>query len=133
MSEQIDCPWVTTQLSDDYDYLAPDGSEIRLLPEVAGAGLCHCTLPPGAVSQAVTHKTVDEIWHVISGQGQVWRKKGCRELVVDVTAGSSLTISFVDEFQFRNTGQVPLCILIVDSGRWPGSDEAVEVSGKWET
>ena len=38
--------WVTAQLPKDYDYLAPDGSEIRLLPEVAGGGLAHCW--PGA-------------------------------------------------------------------------------------
>lgn len=46
------------QLPIEYDYLAPDGSEIRLLRSMKGGGLAHCTLPPGAVSQAVRHKTV---------------------------------------------------------------------------
>jgi hypothetical protein len=48
----------TTQLPIEPSYIAPDGSEIRLLPNVRGGGLSHCTLPAGAVSQAVKHKTV---------------------------------------------------------------------------
>ncbi|MEK6283898.1 MAG: hypothetical protein AABN95_26395 [Acidobacteriota bacterium] len=32
-------------LPEQYDYLAPDGSEIRLLPDVSGGGLAHCRLP----------------------------------------------------------------------------------------
>jgi hypothetical protein len=45
MTETATCLWATAQLPTDYDYLAPDGSEIRLLPEVGGEGLAHCTLP----------------------------------------------------------------------------------------
>jgi len=37
----------TTKLSIEPSYLAPDGSEIRLLPNVRGGGLSHCTLPAG--------------------------------------------------------------------------------------
>ena len=59
------------QLGESYDYLAPDGSEIRLLPNVKGGGMCHCTLPPGKKSLAVKHKTVEEIWYFLSGQGEV--------------------------------------------------------------
>jgi mannose-6-phosphate isomerase-like protein (cupin superfamily) len=133
MSKKSICLWVTTQLSENYDYLAPDGSEIRLLPEVGGAGLCHCTLPEGGVSKAVTHKTVDEIWYVLSGEGQVWRKRGSHDAVVAVHEETSLTISFSDHFQFRNSGTEPLCILIATIPRWPGPEESVEVEGKWES
>ncbi len=49
------------QLSDKYDYLAPDGSEIRLLAKVNAGGFCHCTLPADKTSSAVKHKTVEEI------------------------------------------------------------------------
>jgi hypothetical protein len=37
-------PFVTKQLPSKVDYLAPDGSEIRLLPSLADGGVCHCTL-----------------------------------------------------------------------------------------
>ena len=53
------------------DVLAPDGSEIRLLPQTTGGSMVHCTLPPGAVSLAVTHRTVDELWYVLSGEGEL--------------------------------------------------------------
>ena len=52
-------------LSDKYDYLAPDGSEIRLLLDMKGGGLCHCTLPPSGISRAIYHKSVEEICYFI--------------------------------------------------------------------
>jgi mannose-6-phosphate isomerase-like protein (cupin superfamily) len=61
-------------LSEDYDYLAPDGSEIRLLPTFEPGGLCHCTLPDGMTSKALKHKTVDDIWYILEGNGEVARK-----------------------------------------------------------
>ena len=64
-----------------HDVLAPDGSEIRFLPQVAGGSMVHCTLPPGAVSLAVTHRTVDELWYVLSGAGELWRRQGEEERV----------------------------------------------------
>ena len=60
-------------LKPDADYLAPDGSEIRLLPAMKGGGLCHCTLPVGKTSAPVAHRQVEEIWYVASGEGEVWR------------------------------------------------------------
>src|SRR5216117_2870669 len=64
------------QLRERPDEQAPDGSEIRLLPELWGGGLCHCTLPSGRTSKAVKHKTVEEIWYFVQGIGEVWRKLG---------------------------------------------------------
>lgn len=52
----------TKVIASEYDYLAPDGSEIRLLADLEGGGLAHCTLPSGRVSVAQRHKTVEEIW-----------------------------------------------------------------------
>lgn len=126
--------WVTAQLQDEYDYIAPDGSDIRLLPEVACGGLCHCTLPVGNISKAVKHKTVDEIWYVISGEGQLWRKRSdLHESITDVRSGTSITMPMSTHFQFRNTGNEPLCILILTMPRWPEPDEAIDVEGKWTT
>ena len=74
-------PFATARPLDPYDVLAPDGSEIRFLPQVPGGSMVHCTLPPGAVSLAVTHRTVDELWYVLAGQGELWRRQGEDERV----------------------------------------------------
>jgi mannose-6-phosphate isomerase-like protein (cupin superfamily) len=115
------------------DYvLAPDGSEIRLLGEMRGGSLVHCTLPPGRVTVAVTHRTVEEIWFFLSGRGQVWRKLGEREEVAEVEPGMSLTIPLGAVFQFRALGDDPLCFIIATMPPWPGADEAVPQPGYWE-
>lgn len=122
----------TKALPEKYDYLAPDGSEIRLLPTMNGGGLAHCTLPVGRVSKPVCHKTVEEIWYFLGGKGQVWRRKGDSAESVDVCAGMSLAIPSGTHFQFRNTGDAPLHFIIVTMPPWPGPDEAVELNeGKW--
>ena len=121
----------TNVLSERYDYLAPDGSEIRLLSQMRGGGICHCTLPEGAVSAPVYHKTVEEIWYFISGEGQMWRKQGEKEETVSVRAGVSVSIPPGTIFQFRNTGKEPLCFIDVTMPPWPGSDEALPAEGIW--
>jgi mannose-6-phosphate isomerase-like protein (cupin superfamily) len=127
----------TKRLPEAYDYLAPDGSEIRLLPEFSDefsdGGLSHCTLPPGKVSMPCYHKTVQEIWYCLSGEGEVWRKAvagGNGETVV-FQPGVSLTIPVATAFQFRNTGRDPLCFVIVTIPHWPGPQEAIPTDGKW--
>lgn len=121
----------TKHVAEQYDDLAPDGSEIRLLVRAIGGSLCHCTLPPGEVSKATAHRTVEELWYCISGSGQVWRKQGDLEAVVDVGPGVSLSIPTGTTFQFRNTGDDPLCIVITTMPPWPGSDEAIPKPGYW--
>ena len=117
----------TKRLPLKLDYAALDGSEIRLLPSLKGGGLSHCTLPPKCISQAVRHKTVEEIWYFIQGHGAVWRKQRSRSKTVKVGAGISLTIPVGTHFQFRNTGSESLRFLIATIPPWPGSDEAVRV------
>jgi hypothetical protein len=63
----------TKHLPGERDAVAPDGSDVRVLLELSGGGLAHFTLPPGETSIAVYHRTVEEIWYVISGQAQMWR------------------------------------------------------------
>ncbi len=121
----------TRQLSKEYDYLAPDGTEIRLLPSVQRGGLCHCTLPAGKTSFPVMHQNVEEIWYVIGGEGEVWRRAEGTEEIICVTVGTSLVIPPRTAFQFRNTGAGPLCILIVTMPPWPGLQEATQVVGVW--
>jgi len=125
-------PFESSVVSDDYDALAPDGSQIRLLHDLEGASVAHCALPVGAVSIPVKHRTVEEIWYFLAGQGQVWRAQGDREQVLDARAGVSLTIPLGTHFQFRNTGDVPLEFVIATTPPWPGEDEAVLLeAGRW--
>ena len=127
-------PFESNLVSADYDVLAPDGSEIRLLHSLEGASVVHCALPVGAVSIPVRHRTVEEVWFFLAGRGQVWRKQGERDEVLDVGQGVSLTIPLGTLFQFRNTGSAPLEFLIITTPPWPGEDEAVVVrEGRWES
>jgi mannose-6-phosphate isomerase-like protein (cupin superfamily) len=121
----------TMMLKPAVDTLAPDGSEIRLLPTMKGGSLCHCTLPAGQTSSPVIHRRVEEIWYVLSGDGEVWRSNAEAEATVRVCAGSSLSIPPRTSFQFRNTGDAPLCILIVTMPPWPGPEEAENAEGIW--
>ena len=123
----------SNQVARDYDTLAPDGSQIRLLHSLASASVVHCTLPVGAVTVPVRHRTVEEVWFFLAGAGQVWRKQGDREQVLDVAPGLSLTIPLGTDFQFRNTGEVPLEFIITTSPPWPGEDEALTLDeGRWD-
>jgi len=49
-----------------------------------GGGLCHCTLLAGKTSSPVAHRLVEEIWYVVSGEGEVWRKNAEAEHTVRV-------------------------------------------------
>jgi mannose-6-phosphate isomerase-like protein (cupin superfamily) len=122
----------TKQLPEEYDYLAPDGTEIRLLLNMKGGGLAHCTLPPKGISLAVKHKTVDEIWYFIEGQGKMWRKQETREETTKVSPGTCITIPVGTKFQIKNTGEKPLCFIISTMPPWPGEDEAIYVQDHWE-
>lgn len=123
----------TIKLKETYDYLAPDGSEIRLLLDTRRGGLAHCVLPSGKVSQAVKHKTVEEIWYILEGEGKMWRREEGREdETVDLSKGICVNIPVGVSFQFRNTSDKPLEILISTMPKWPGANEAIGVEGCWK-
>ncbi len=121
----------TARIADAGTVFAPDGSRIRELVAVAGGSPVHCTLPLRAVSKAVVHATVDEVWYCLAGQGQVWRQRAGAESVVDIEPGVSLTIECGTHFQFRSTGDEDLRLVIVTMPPWPGADEARRVSDRW--
>jgi mannose-6-phosphate isomerase-like protein (cupin superfamily) len=114
------------------DAIAPDGSEVRLLGSLPGGSMAAFRLEPKAVSRAVAHRTVEEIWYFTGGQGRMWRKLGEKEEITDVTAGVSITIPVGMQFQFRCDRAEALEAVAVTMPPWPGSDEAYAVPGKWE-
>ena len=113
------------------DTIAPDGSEVRVLCQGSRGGLAIFSLPPRAVAKAVTHRTVEEIWYVLSGSGRIWRKLGEQEEVADLVAGVSLTIPTSTHFQFRCDSDHPLEVLGATMPPWPGESEVYFVDGIW--
>ena len=64
--------------------VAPDGLQIHRLLPLRGGGRAHCTLHAGETSRAMRHRSVEEIWFVLQGRGQLWRKRGAAKQVVMV-------------------------------------------------
>jgi mannose-6-phosphate isomerase-like protein (cupin superfamily) len=124
-------PFATRLLPAAHDVLAPDTSEIRVLAATARGSMAHGTLAAGRVSLAVVHRTVEEIWYVTEGRGRVWRKHGRHEEVVEVRAGTALTIPVGTHFQFRADETEPLRFVMCTMPPWPGEQEAVRVPDHW--
>jgi mannose-6-phosphate isomerase-like protein (cupin superfamily) len=122
----------TKHLPDQRDVVAPDGSDVRILLTLGGGGTAHFELAPGQTSRAVTHRTVEEIWYVLCGEGEMWRKQGDRETIDALRPGVCLTIPLGTHFQFRATGDTPFSAVAVTMPPWPGEDEAVTGTGPWE-
>jgi mannose-6-phosphate isomerase-like protein (cupin superfamily) len=123
--------FATSRLPDRPDVTAPDGSDVRVLLGLAGGGMAHFALGPGAVSRAVVHRTVEEIWYVIGGRGEMWRRQDGREEVTPLLPGVCLTVPLGTAFQFRAFPGETLAAVAVTMPPWPGEDEAVIVDGKW--
>ena len=57
-------PFASSSPAPAYDVLAPDGSEIRFLPQLSGGSMVHCTLPPPQLADGAM------------GNGELWRRQG---------------------------------------------------------
>jgi mannose-6-phosphate isomerase-like protein (cupin superfamily) len=125
-------PFSTTRIPVERTAVAPDGSDVRVLLGLSAGGMAHFELPAGQISRAVTHRTVEEIWLVLSGRGEMWRKQGKREEIVPLEPGVCLTIPLDTHFQFRSTNTEALAAVGVTMPPWPGDDEAIIVPGKWQ-
>lgn len=112
------------------DTTAPDGSEVRFLVDRAQgatrASLVEVALPSGQISRPVWHRTVEEIWYVLEGEGRVWRAPAGAQSVAPVTVGPgvALVIPTGWRFQFAAGPDGPLRFLCYTSPPWPGADEA---------
>jgi len=124
-------PFETKTLGAAVDTTAPDGTAVRLLPSLAGGSMAHFELPAGAVSHAVTHRTVEEIWFVLSGRGSIWRRGDGQERTEPLAPGTSLTIPLGTTFQFRAEAGSPLAFIAITMPPWPGAAEALAASGPW--
>ena len=128
------------------DAIAPDGSEIRLLADQRHAAtkssMVEVTLPAGQISRPVYHRTVEEIWYILEGEGQVWRCPPDMASLSNHAAsvgpepvegpppqavypGDALVIPTGWSFQFAAAQDADLRFLCHTTPPWPGEDEAV--------
>ena len=122
----------TKRLPAKPDVAAPDGSQVRILLSLDGGSMAHFELGPGLSSIPVVHRTVEELWYVLGGSGEMWRRDQEGEEVTAIETGVCISIPLGTAFQFRNTGSEPLTAVAITLPPWPGEDEADMVEGKWE-
>jgi len=123
--------FATMRLPAEPTVAAPDGSDVRVLLALDAGSMAHFTLAAGTIARAVVHRTVEEIWYVVGGRGEMWRRQGDREDIVTLEQGICLTIPVGTLFQFRAAAEAELAIVAVTMPPWPGEDEAVFVDGRW--
>ena len=121
----------TRQLQAGPDAIAPDGSDVRILLQLGRGSMAHFELGAGRVSRAVAHHSVDEIWYILYGQGQMWRRQAQQQETVPLRSGTCVSIPAGTHFQFRADSSGPLAAVGVTMPPWPGADEAYEVPGAW--
>jgi mannose-6-phosphate isomerase-like protein (cupin superfamily) len=124
-------PFSTLRLPSDPTVVAPDGSDVRVLLSLRGGGMANFELAPGQVAHAVVHRTVEEIWYVVAGRGEMWRRQAGREEIVPLEPGVCLTIPLGTEFQFRASAAEKVAAVAITMPPWPGEGEAVVVAGPW--
>ncbi|GAA2159652.1 hypothetical protein FHX52_3766 [Humibacillus xanthopallidus] len=83
------------------DGRSPAGAEVRVLVEGETGSMIHSTVAPGQVNRATVHATVSEFWHVLSGEGQIWRRDATGEETTDLVRGVSVDIPVGTAFQYR--------------------------------
>jgi mannose-6-phosphate isomerase-like protein (cupin superfamily) len=127
----VDQGFDTMQRPDAPDAVAPDGSDVRVLLRLGRGSMAHFELGPGRVSRAVAHHRVDEIWYILAGQGQMWRRQGDRQETVPLRPGTCVSIPAGTHFQFRSASDSPLEAVGTTMPPWPGPDEAYDVPGAW--
>jgi mannose-6-phosphate isomerase-like protein (cupin superfamily) len=121
----------TRQLPGAPDAVAPDGSDVRILLALARGSMAHFELSAGRVSRPVAHRFVEEIWYILHGHGQMWRRQAERQQTVPLRSGTCVSIPAGTHFQFRADSSGPLAAVGVTMPPWPGAGEAYEVPGAW--
>ena len=121
----------TKRIGDKPDAIALDGSEVRVLSGLSRGSVAVFSLAPDAVSKAVAHRTIEEIWYFIAGHGRIWRKLGGAEEITEIGPGVSISLPTGTRFQYRCDGAEALVAVAVTMPPWPGAAEAYPVDGIW--
>ena len=123
----------TMHLPPEPTVAAPDGPHVREVLSLPSGSAAHFELPSGVVSRTGRHRTVDEIWFILAGRGEMWRSDGGRDEVVSLHPDLCLTIPVGTSFQFRTIGDSSLSAFAVTMPPWTvgSDDEWVEVAVHW--
>ncbi len=113
------------------DAKSPAGADIRFIMDGTTGNMIHSTVPAGQINKATIHATVSEFWHILEGEGEIWRRDSNEERVTSLVAGVSIDIPVGTAFQYRNVGRVPLKFICISMPPWPGDDEATHLQGAW--
>jgi mannose-6-phosphate isomerase-like protein (cupin superfamily) len=122
----------TQSMATAVEVTAPDGSMVRVLAIASRGSMAHFALPSYGIARAVAHRTVEELWFIVSGRGRMWRRDADTEEIVVLENGASLAIPCGTSFQFRSDSAEPLQVVGVTMPPWPGEDEADFVEGPWQ-
>lgn len=122
----------TTSIPNEYQHISPAGAEVRVLMSNDHGGIAHCTLKANNISKVVSHKTVSEFWHVLSGKGAIWRARENSESITPLEIGVTIDIPLGTHFQYRSDKN-DLIFICITMPPWPGPDEVSYVDkGAWE-
>ena len=120
-------------MAEDATEVAPDGSIVRPLSRTDRGSMARFSFAAGAISQAVRHRKVEELWYVLAGEAEIWREAaGPKGEVSPLIPGSSLVIPPGCAFQVRVSATEPLEVVAVTMPPWPGDEEAERVAGIWD-
>lgn len=121
-----------TTLPASADAKSPAGADIRFIMDGPTGNMIHSTVPSGQINRATVHATVSEFWHVLSGEGEIWRKDAREEKITPLSPGVSIDIPVGTAFQYRADGDIPLRFICITMPPWPGDFEASHLQGAWE-
>lgn len=110
--------------------IAEDRTLSRTLVEGGCGMMVRRELAAGACTMAVRHRTVEQLWHIIEGAGELWRSQDGESRFDILAAGDSVCIRPGVQFQVRASSS-RLRALVATTPRWPGPHEAVPVRGVW--
>ena len=123
-------PRHTISLAEAPVVTAPDGSTVRVLLASTRGSMARFELEAGRTTSAVRHRTVEELWTVVEGRGELWRSGTDAESLVTLEPGICAVIHAGTSFQFRSDGRGALVVIAVTMPPWPGEDEAEPVEGR---
>ena len=110
---------------------SPLGAYIKFIMDGQFGNVIHSTVPSGMTGRPCVFATIEEYWHVLSGEGEIWRSLDGEAHVTSLIAGTSINIPNGTHFQYRNLGPDPLTFICTAMPPWPGDHEAKPCEGPW--
>ena len=112
--------------------IAPDGLEVRVASLTNNGQVSEFRLAPDTTGDAIKHKTVTELWFLVSGHGTVWLGSHNNGEPKVMQAGEYFVVPPETEFQVRNDHLDQwLKFIALTMPSFPGDGEVIKVPGYW--